>query len=273
MTSSFAAATPMMECPTSSHVREAAVSPGRRWPLLLLLLTGCAARQPVGPYDPPTPPRAVVFTLDGAGGYLAKSNDLTLTVAADGLPLAVRPFPWGHGRGRVLADQTDLCQAEEEGRRLAAEAAALMRQCPGLPVSVVAHSAGSLVALEATRSLPPDSLYRLVLLAPAVSAGYDLRPALRCCRGGVEVFYSERDRWALGLATDVVGTTDRRRDDAAGRVGFRVCPAQGGDGVLYARLRQHPWAPEVAWTGNGGGHSGPYQPQFLRAYVLPLLLP
>jgi hypothetical protein len=106
-----------------------------------------------------------------------------------------------------------------------------------------------------------------------VSAGYDLRPALRCCRGSVEVFYSQRDRWQLGLGTGLIGTTDRRRDDAAGRVGFRVCPPCPADAPLYSRLRQHPWDPAVAWTGNLGGHSDPYQPQYLRAYVLPLLLP
>ena len=57
----------------------------------------------------------------------------------------------------------------------------------------------------------------------------------------------------------------------AGRVGFSPpCPS-AADTVLYARLRQHAWDPSVEWTGNNGGHYGSHHPQFMRAYVLPLL--
>jgi hypothetical protein len=260
--------------PTSCHVPEAVVNFPRRWPPLLVLLSGCVGpQQALRPYQPATPPRALVFAVDGAGGYQNNAAVLTQTIAADGLPIAVQPFTWTHGQGRYLADQTDLCHAEEQGRRLAAEVVAVQQRCPGLPVSLLAHSAGSIVILEAAKSLPPDSLHRIVLIMPAVSAHYDLRPALRACRGSVEVFYSEHDRLQLLWGTGIVGTTDRRRDAAAGRVGFRPCPVPDCDAPLFTRLRQHPWSPVVAWTGNAGGHSDAYHPQFLRAYVLPLLLP
>jgi hypothetical protein len=122
-------------------------------------------------------------------------------------------------------------------------------------------------------ALPPDSVERMVLLAPAVSATYDLRPALASCRRGVDVFYSGRDWAALGIGTALVGTADRRWSAAAGRVGFRPVADCPGDQALFARLRQHPWHPCVTWAGNAGGHYGGYQPAFLRAYVLPLLRP
>src|SRR5205807_2637254 len=145
------------------------------------------------------------------------------------------------------------------------------------------------VVLAAAEALPPDSVDRIVLLAPAVSSAYDLRPALACARGGVDVFYSARDWAFLGLGVELLGTADGCPGDAAGRVGF--CPAAAGrpgaaaggagccaaaagpaDAALDARLRPPPWDPGRAWTGSRGGHSGCYQPVFPRPNVLPLLV-
>jgi hypothetical protein len=87
------------------------------------------------------------------------------------------------------------------------------------------------------------------------------------------LFSSERDRFWLGLGTRVFGTTDGRHEPAAGRSGFAppaLCPAET---ALAARLHQHPWEACVRWTGNQGGHTGSLSPAFLKAYVLPLLLP
>jgi hypothetical protein len=136
----------------------------------------------------------------------------------------------------------------------------------------VAYSAGTHVALEATRWLEPDSLQRVVLLAPAVAADYDLRPALAVARQGVDVFTSERDRFFLGLGPRMVGTADGKRGvPAAGRVGFDSPALSAADACLTARLRQHPWEPSVGWTGNRGNHSGSLTATYLRAYILPLL--
>ena len=58
----------------------------------------------------------------------------------------------------------------------------------------------------------------------------------------------------------------------AGRCGFEPLIATPADACLYRKLRQHPWHPAIAWTGNYGGHYGAYQPGFLKAYILPLLM-
>jgi hypothetical protein len=110
-----------------------------------------------------------------------------------------------------------------------------------------------------------------VLLAPSVSCDYDLRPALRAARLGVDAFTSRRDVVQLGLGTGAVGTADRRWVPAAGRVGFRPAVYDPGDDALYAKYREHPWDPAVSWTGHRGGHFGTGWPEFARAYVLPLL--
>jgi pimeloyl-ACP methyl ester carboxylesterase len=213
----------------------------------------------------------VVFSVDGAGDFQASTRDLAKTIEEQGLPLVVQQVNWSHGYGRILADQVDHAHAQAEGRRLAEQVLAWKQQAPELSVYLVGHSAGCGVTLTAAEQLPPDTVERIILLAPAVSAHYDLRPALRCSRRGVDVFHSKYDWWYLGLGVAVLGTTDRQWDSAAGRVGFQPVVCAPEDAALYGKLRQHPWNRCLAWTGNKGGHYGGHQPGFLRAYVVPLL--
>ena len=125
-----------------------------------------------------------------------------------------------------------------------------------------------------TEPLPPDSVEGIILLAPSVSAGYDIRPALRCSRRGVEVFHSRRDFSHLTVAMFVLGTSDRKRGSVAGKVGFRLPEtASAEDASLYSRLHQHAWHEGLLSTGHDGGHFGTYQPDFMRSFVLPLIVP
>ena len=246
--------------------------------LVVLLCAGCVGLQartstPVTVARASTVPQAVVFVADGAGGFKAASASMRSTVAADRLPLRVETFDWTHGHWRIIADQIDRDHVRKEGLELAARVSALQQSCPGLPVCLVGHSAGSAVVLTAADVLPPGSVDRIVLLAPAVSTDHDLRPALACARRGVDVFYSKDDVLYLGVVVTILGNSDRVRDAAAGRVGFRPTIAGPGDAALYTKLRQYPWEPGLDPTGNHGGHYGAYQPDFLRAAVLPLLLP
>ncbi|MCI0680955.1 MAG: lysophospholipase [Gemmataceae bacterium] len=236
------------------------------------LLSGCASLPtPVTSYKAPAPPRGIVLVVDGAGGYQEASKAVAAAVEKSGMPLDVHSFVWTHGRGRGVADMTDVDHARAQGRRLAQQVACHRAQCPNLPIHVLAYSAGTHVALEAAHWLEPDSVERIVLLAPAVSADYDLRPALRAARQGVDAFTSEQDRLYLGLGTRIVGTADGKRGvPPAGRVGFDMPPLAGADAALAMRFRQHPWDPSVAWTTNVGDHPGSLRSAYLRAYVLPL---
>jgi pimeloyl-ACP methyl ester carboxylesterase len=248
-----------------------APTPGcaRRLWLLLPLLSGCAGMPVhVESRSAPLTARGVVFVVDGAGGRQSAARSLAAAVDQARLPLHVRSFEWTHGRRLALADVVDVAHSRRQGRLLAEEVCRWQAARPGVPVYLVGYSAGCAVALAAAEQVPADSLERVVLLAPAVSACYDLDEALAGARGGIDVFSSQRDTLWLGLGTGVVGTADGRRGPAAGRVGF--CPPAG---PLAGRLRQHPWDPFLAWTGNEGGHGGPLKAGYLRAYVLPLLGP
>jgi pimeloyl-ACP methyl ester carboxylesterase len=247
--------------------------------LSALLAAGCLReRQPVPPCGCTAPNADIVFVADGSGDYRTTSRVLCEAVSACSAPLRIETFVWSHGYGRMLIDHVDHCNHLEEGRRLAAliAAAAGPAQNAGTcdnphGVYLVGHSSGGAVVLAAAEAAPPGSIERIVLLAPAVSHLYDLRPALRTVRQGIDVFISRRDVGALVLGTGIAGTADRRLAAASGHVGFTPILSCPGDEQLYTKLRIHPWDPSVAWTGNRGSHYGTLEPGFMRAYVLPLL--
>jgi len=241
---------------------------------LLAVLSGCAGLPaPVESRAPPSAASGIVFVVDGAGGYQNAPRSIAALADQIHLPLHVRSFDWTHGQGRGLADVLDVAYARCQGRLLAEEVCRYRDAYPCVPIYLLGFSAGCTVTLAAAEQLPSDTLERIVLLAPSVSANYDLRGAIASARQGLDVFTSERDRFYLGLGTAVIGTSDGRRDAAAGRVGF--CPPVLAQSEMWlaGRLRQHPWDAGAAWTGNEGEHAGSLRPAFLKAYVLPLLTP
>jgi pimeloyl-ACP methyl ester carboxylesterase len=216
-----------------------------------------------------TPTRAV-FVADGAGNFQGASRMLHSVATADRLPIDVRTYDWSHGYGRILADQLLYGDAREEGRHLAGAVLDYRRAHPDIPIYLTGHSAGAGVVLAALEALPPGVVERAILLSPSVSTYYDLRPALCRVNRSLHVFYSERDCWYLGVYTRLVGTADRRWTATSGRVGFHVCPEELGPELL-GKLYQRSWHPADQQLGNLGGHYGNYQPNFLRAHVLPLI--
>lgn len=235
------------------------------------LLAGCATpSRSLTAYKPPEPPRGVVIVVNGAGGLTGTSDAIATEVKKSRLPLYVRTYDWSHGLGQLVPDMTDEEHAQAEARGLASLINAYRGRFPDMPVYVVAHSAGTYVALEAMQTLPADSVEALVLLAPAVSTNYDVRHALIASKA-VHTFSSHRDGIFLGLGTGVIGTADGDRAPPAGRVGFEPPTLSPNEAAIATRLHQHPWDSSVVWTGNQGSHDGALRPKFLRAYVLPLL--
>jgi pimeloyl-ACP methyl ester carboxylesterase len=219
----------------------------------------------------PVEPTAVVFVANGAGDGRTFSTNLQEVVENTSAPLQVEMVEWSRGYGRFLADQLDRENHLEQGRRLAARVQAYHCAYPQRRIYLAGHSAGCAVVLVAAEMLPENSVDRIVLLSPSVSATYDLRPALHTARCGIDNFYSGRDGLILGLGMAIVGTTDGRRD-AAGRYGFVPVGTSFADAAAYTKLRQHPWDRVVQWAGNTGGHMGDIQAEYLRAYVVPLML-
>ena len=241
----------------------------------LPLLAGCLASGERAPVSNASPPASgsdpLVFVANGAGDFYTLSKGLTLAAAQSHLPLQIETVDWSLGRRRYLADHIDHDNHLLQGRRLAEQVVACHQACPARKIYLVGHSAGCAIVLPAAEALPPGSVERVILLAPSVCARYDLRPALRSTQDGIDVFYSNEDRFVLGLGMRVMGTSDRGCREAAGQYGFTPVIAGDADAALYARLHQHGWDPTVIWTGNDGGHYGCIKTTFLRAYVLPLI--
>jgi hypothetical protein len=214
----------------------------------------------------------VAFVTDGAGNYQMASKMLRAVVAETGAPLNVTTFVWSHGLRKIMPDQTDVEHARKQGKLLADTIIAYHHQHPEARIHILAHSAGSMVALSATDFLPPATLDRIVLLSPSVSTEYDVRPALRSVKGSVEVHYSCEDWFFLGFGIQLLGCADRGHTAASGRVGFELRIDSPDDTALMHRLMQYPWQPADRELGNDGGHYGAYQPAFLKERILPVLL-
>jgi pimeloyl-ACP methyl ester carboxylesterase len=214
---------------------------------------------------------AIAFVANGAGDFHTLSANLSRVVAQTHTSLQIETIDWSLGRRRYLADHIDHANHLLHGQRLATQVLAFRQACPARKVYLIGHSAGCAVILAAANILPPESVDRVILLAPSVCARYDLRPALRSTRDGIDVFYSSEDTFVLGLGMSVVGTSDRGCRVAAGQYGFTHVITDEADAALYTRLHQHAWDPAVLWSGNNGGHYGSIRTDFLRAYVLPLV--
>src|SRR5438105_3458059 len=72
----------------------------------LLLFSGCAGVPTrIESRASPVSARAIVFVVDGAGGYQNAPRSFVALSDELGLGLHVRSFDWTHGRGRGLADE------------------------------------------------------------------------------------------------------------------------------------------------------------------------
>ncbi len=224
--------------------------------------------------DPQHRPLAIV--ADGVGGFDICGTGLRYVMGAAGLSHAVEVYPWGHGFGRWLADLTDVANRDAKARSIAELVTGFKTAQPDEPVFLVAKSGGSGAVVRALEMLDQDAVERVILLAPALSPGYELSRALRAVRHEMVVFWSPLDVFILGLGTLVFGTVDRVRTAGAGLVGF-ACPIEGdfpaARTCAYTKVRQIRWRPSMISSGYLGGHFGPDSPLFLKKYVVPLLRP
>jgi pimeloyl-ACP methyl ester carboxylesterase len=210
-----------------------------------------------------------VFVAPGAGDFRMVDDNLRAVLKRANAPLRVVLVNWS--KGGVITDVCDRANHQAAGRALACRVLQYRQWNPGGKVYLLSHSAGAAVVLAATCHLPPDSVDRIILMAPGVSSTYDLGPALTASRLGIESFYSRSDG-LLDAAADSLGTTDGRGPRTAGEIGFTVATGSSTDLLLYQKLRQHPWRPEYADLGYYGGHFGLVRKSFLSHCVLPFLI-
>jgi hypothetical protein len=208
--------------------------------------------------------------LSGVSGLLPSVDGRFLAAmrGPGGIDADIETFDWAAynpGLSALLNEPMNRKQAAELATRLET----IWRDQPGRRIVVTSHSGGTAIitwALEAARG--DGMVDEIVMLAPALSPGYDLSTALRRVRGRVWVFWSPGDP-ALGQMTRMFGTIDRVQSEAAGRVGFRR-PA-GADAAQYAKVMSVPYDPAWQRDDNFGDHVGPMSAGFARGMIAPLL--
>lgn len=239
----------------------------------LSLFCGCSMAQPD---RAERMTQGYIFYLDGAGGGGAIGNwsgGLKQGLLNAGYPGAGEIFNWNTGKG-VAADQD---ASVDYKRTKAAECARRIQQYsnqnPGAPVTIVALSAGTAVAVFTLEALPTSCQVEDVILCGAsISADYDLTRALQRVRRKMYVFTSEKDA-VLAFAVPLAGTADRTSSTSAGLRGFRM-PSRGTSEsrAQYAKVTHIAWRPEFARYGDFGGHTDALKAPFVQQYMAPLIM-
>jgi hypothetical protein len=207
-----------------------------------------------------------VFVAPGSGNGTAIGDMLSDAVARSGAPIKVQTVVWCRYESSFqnYADQTAHHIA---ACYIAGWVSLLHRECPHSRIILVGYSSGTHPVLIAAGMSPPGSIHRIVLLGSSVSFAFDLRPALRATRCGIDSYYSTWDD-ILAMAEERLGTADGQWTSTAGRVGFRPCPGSAVE-ELYGALRQHVWQEGM---GGQGGHPAWTTMKFLRQTLVPLVL-
>jgi hypothetical protein len=217
------------------------------------------------------PDAPLVLHLPGIAGY--KPIDRTLLqgladAGPKGAALQAYDWPaWDPGLPALFAYDRNRAEAKAVAEILTRA----RRASPARPIHVTAHSGGVGVLVWALEQLPDDvQVEQAIFLAPALSPGYDLSPALRRVRGNAYAFTSPHDP-VLGTMTRVFGTIDRVKTDSAGLNGF-VTPAAPAFPEQYRKLAPMPWRTEWTDLGHPGDHIGPLATPFARTILAPLLV-
>lgn len=239
-----------------------------RWVLVvgIGLLAGCASTPVVAPQQ-----RDVVIVAPGVGGDGPDYAKVVQALQQAGSPDCLRVMNWGYGWLLFPVNIADTSLHHRAEAQLAEDVRAWRQGHPGCRVALIGHSAGAGVVLGMLGELDGDErIGPVILLAPAVSPGYDLRPALRHATA-IHVFYSPRDTFWLGFGSSVFGTYDHHfLASAAGRAGFNYFNLDADE---RARLIEHEYEPAWKSLGNDGGHFDWLATKFVESVIEPLVDP
>ena len=211
-----------------------------------------------------------VLHLNGIGGERSIDRMLVQGLAQGGVDADYHIYDWTEDKAGMLA-LSDVKLHETESTKVAAMIRDYRHAHPDDQIILTTHSAGAGIAAWALARLPEDvSIDTWVMLAPALSPTFDLSAALSHVKGKAYAFNSMNDIIVLGAGTKLMGTVDRVKTDAAGRVGFtRPSTASAEE---YLKLINVPY--DSAWMqfDNFGDHIGALMRPFAKHVIAPTLL-
>ncbi len=236
--------------------------------LLVTGITGC--QREVMQHEriplPAAQPEPYVLHLPGIGGYLPVDRNLMRGLREGGVRGIITHYDWTGGNPGLRALYDDA-NKQKQVDKVVAMLVEVHRVDPQRPIYLIGHSGGAGIAVWALERLPPEvQVQRLILLAPALSRGYNLERALQRVKERAYVFVSQHD--PVLAATRVTGTIDGVRVESAGRVGFDL-PPDPPEG--YDKLVQIPYQDAWMELGHIGDHIGMMEPAFAAAVLAPLI--
>jgi pimeloyl-ACP methyl ester carboxylesterase len=203
----------------------------------------------------------LVVILPGIDGETRNIHNIRHGLSSAGCLRAMPIENWGlpvPGVGLVV-NQTNVIGNRLAASRIARTIEQYQDSYPGRPVFVIGHSGGGGVAVFIAEAMEDDhKLDGLLLLAPSISAGYDLSKAAANCRQGIVNFYNPDDG-LLSLGTVFIGNVDGAHDVGAGLNGFRNPP-----GNCYQVL--------VSSYQSAGAHFACTTPGYVSSRVAPWVL-
>jgi hypothetical protein len=209
--------------------------------------------------------RTYIIIAESSNESTSLAENLASALDSFNRTATIRVIDWS----RSVSPREDYCNRSAQylgANRVLHEVRTIQQTCPNSPIVLMGYVAGTRVILSAAEKLPPGSVDKIMLFSPSVSSYYDLRPALRTARGGVDVFYNPGDN-ILEVKETELGTSDGARTTTAGMTSFLIAKNQfglAGDPVL-CNLRQHDVSRYL------GGHYAAIRTPVLREQVVPLL--
>src|SRR6516165_9164254 len=177
-------------CGISSIFEEASV---RHCFLVGCLMTGLFASAAQSQTKPaPAQGLDIIFIINGSAAGTSVTENLTTVLAKRRLPINTDTIAWCRW-GSQVGDHTDYWGQVYSANCLAAKMADYHARWPKSKIYLIGHSAGTHIVLLAAGKMPPNTIERVVVLAPSVSTCFDLRPALRASRNGIDCYYSFDD--------------------------------------------------------------------------------
>ena len=214
-------------------------------------------------------PRPYLLHLPGVSGESFVDHTLIQGFRDAHLDADIEIYDWTEHDPGVAALQA-IGRNKKQSQKIAHMLTAKFRADPRITIYLTCHSGGAGLAAWALEDLPPDvKVGRAVFIAPALSKGYDLSPALSRVRDKAYVLYSLGDVVILSAGTKMFGTIDGLYEDAAGYSGFTL-PARDPSGQ-YAKLVQVPYDPAWGKYGHYGDHIGPMAARFSSEVIVPLI--
>jgi hypothetical protein len=253
----------------------------RRFWFLGFVSLGIAALAQGGPTSRPGPeeiPRAritqkgpLLLHLPGIAGPRWCDRRMLAGLRDGGVEANFVTYDWTEHDSGIDALQA-YARNHREAMKIAGLISAHAAADPDSPIYLTAHSGGCALAVWALENLPASVKVQTVLLiAPALSPGYDLTAALRHVEGKMFVFSSTLDVVVLYSGTKLFGTMDGLHGAAAGYAGFVQPP--GADPVAYRKLVQFQYRKDWARYFDFGDHIGGMSRPFAKAVLAPLLDP